>query len=90
MTHFATPARPPLAAASLAEHLRDGPLETLDALRMRAKQLAIAIESDQREYLPELAELVGLAHTAMAEFHEFTRELTTLVDELASAGRSTK
>ena len=93
----ATAARSTLAAAStsLAEHLRYGPLETLDELRRCAKKLAITIEADEREYLAELVELVRLAHTAMAEFHEFTRELTTLVGELAAfgvedAGRSTK
>ena len=86
MKHHATAGRSTLAAAStsLAEHLRYGPLETLDQLRSCAKKLAIAIEAPEREYLAELVQLVRLAHAAMAEFHEFTRELTTLVGELAA------
>ena len=88
MTCFATAARSTLAVAStsLAEHLRDGPLETLEELRSCAKELATTLEMGQSEYLPELVELVRLAHTAMARFHEFTRELTTLVEELAASG----
>ena len=91
MTHVLKDSRSTLAgaSASLARHLRDRPLGTLDELRACAQKLATTIEKDKREYLWELVELVRIAHKAMAEFHEFTHELTILVDEVAREHRNT-
>ena len=90
MTHVLKDSRSTLAgaSASLARHLRDRPLGTLDELRACAQKLATTIEKDKREYLWELVELVRIAHKAMAEFHEFTHELTILVDEVAREHRN--
>jgi hypothetical protein len=71
------------ACASLAEHLRDGPLKTMAELQARAAALAGRIGADDSDAPSELAELVLLAQTAMSQFRELTRELKTLVDALA-------
>jgi hypothetical protein len=65
----------------LAEHLRDGPLKTIAELQARAAALPHAVGADGAA---ELAELVFLAQTAMAQFRELTRELETLVGALAT------
>ena len=72
------------ACASLAEALRAGPLKTMAELEARAGALASRVGSDDREAPNELAELVALAQTAMAQFRRLTRELKTLVDALAA------
>jgi len=85
MNRRATVTRPTTSAAcaSLAEHLRDGPLKTIAELQARAAVLATRIGTDESEATAELAELVLLAQTAMGEFREITRELKALVDALA-------
>lgn len=72
-----------VTAETLADRLREGPLRTLLTLQVRAGMLAADADEDRR--LEKLTELVQLAHVAMAQFHEFTRELQTVVDDLMSA-----
>ena len=85
MTQHSTAAEPAAAATfeSLAQRLLDGPLRTVAALQGRAAELARAAQSGDGDYLGDLTELVHLAQTAMLQFHEFTRELTALVADLA-------
>jgi signal transduction histidine kinase len=71
------------ACATLAEHLRDGPLKTIAELQARAAALAVRIGKNDGDAPDELAELVLLAQTAMAEFRDLTRDLKALVDALA-------
>jgi len=73
----------PVTAETLADHLREGPLRTLLTLQVRAGMLAADADDDRR--LEKLMELVKLAHVAMTQFHEFTRQLQSVVDELTSA-----
>jgi hypothetical protein len=86
MTQHSTAARPAAAPAfeALAQRLLDGPLRTVAALQGRAAELAKAAQSGDGDHLADLTELVHLAQTAMLQFHEFTRELTALVAELAA------
>jgi hypothetical protein len=72
---------------SLAERLRDGPLRTLLTLHVRAGMLAGDIETDDGQRLEKLVELVELARVAMAQFHDFTLEVQSLVDHLSAAAR---
>jgi hypothetical protein len=70
---------------SLAERLREGPLRTLLTLHVRAGMLAGDDETGDRERIEKLVELVQLARVAMAQFHDFTLELQSLIDHLAAA-----
>lgn len=80
-----TPMSQPTAVSveTLADRLREGPLRTLLTLQVRAGMLAADADDDRR--LEKLIELVKLAHVAMTQFHEFTRELQSVVDDLMSA-----
>jgi hypothetical protein len=46
--------------------------------------LAGDTDSDEAQRLEKLVELVQLARVAMAQFHDFTLELQTLIDELSA------
>jgi hypothetical protein len=61
--------------------LRDG-LKTIAELQARAAALASGIGTDAGEAPTELAELVLLAQTAMAQFRVLTQQLKALVDAL--------
>lgn len=78
-----TPQVTAVTAESLADRLREGPLRTLLTLQVRAGMLAADADEDRR--LEKLTELVKLAHVAMTQFHEFTRELQSVVDDLMAA-----
>ena len=72
-----------VTAETLADHLREGPLRTLLTLQVRAGMLAADADDERR--LEKLMELVKLAHVAMTQFHEFTRQLQSVVDDLTAA-----
>lgn len=74
----------PLSIASLADHLRDGPLACLADLQTKAAQLSRAASANDGQQLEQLAEVVQLSQCAMQRFHAFTRDLATLVDDLAA------
>jgi hypothetical protein len=72
-----------VTAEALADRLREGPLRTLLTLQVRVGMLAADADDDRR--IEKLAELVKLTHVAMNQFHEFTLELQSVVDDLMSA-----
>lgn len=74
------------SVAALAKQLRDGPLKSLAALRLRARDLAAADDgsgSERLEHLGDLEEMVLLAQCTMGQFHEFTKELLAHVERVA-------
>ncbi len=75
--------RAPLA--SLANRLRQGPLEALLSLHERAIELAAEGDTDEARQLEQLTELVRLAQLAMDRFQLFNIELKVLVFELGQA-----
>jgi hypothetical protein len=79
--------RPAITFEFLAERLRDGPLRTLLTLDVKAGMLSAEGEGDA-ERVEKLVELVQLARVAMAQFHDFTLELQSLIDQLAAAERN--
>lgn len=82
--HDESTTTPPLA--TLATHLRDGPLQRLLDLQAKTEELASRMHGDDpRQHLEDLAELVELSLAAMEHFHAFTREFQTLVADLADA-----
>ena len=78
-----TPRPASIALQSLADQLREGPLRTLLTLQVRTGMLAADTDDDRR--LEKLVELVDLAHEAMRQFQDVTRELRSVVDELTAA-----
>lgn len=71
-----------LTIESLAERLREGPFRTLLTLHVKAGMLAGDADADERDRIEKLVELVQLARLAMAQFHDFTLELQSLIDHL--------
>lgn len=74
-------------SSSLAERLRDGPLQALVALYFKAMALSNEIEADQGDRLRQLADLVHLTDTATARFQELAVDLNTIIDELTAQQR---
>lgn len=79
------PAEPTLE--SLADQLRDGPLQSLAALQAAAVAMARDIVAGKPDAVAHAPDLVLLAQTATEQFQEFTSSLRTLVDELAARAR---
>ena len=73
--------------SSLAERLRDGPLQALVALYFKAMTVAKEIETQQTDRMQQLGDLVRLSQAATARFQEFTTEVQGLIDELAAQQR---
>ena len=73
-----------LTFESLAERLREGPFRTLLTLHVKAGMLAGDCEGDE-DRIEKLVELVQLARVAMAQFHDFTLELQSLIDHLSAS-----
>lgn len=73
---------------SLAERLREGPFRTLLTLHVKAGMLAGDAETDERDRIEKLIELVQLSRVAMAQFHDFTLELQSLIDHLAASRKT--
>ena len=67
--------------SSLAQKLKDGAVQTMMALQVKANALAADIETDDHR-IQRLADLVYLAHLTMAQFHDFTLELKAMIVEL--------
>ena len=68
--------------ASLAEQLRDGPLQELTVLQREAALLATRSPADPTERLEDLERLVRLSLSAMEHFHAFTREFQAVIRDL--------
>jgi hypothetical protein len=77
----------PRTLTVLAEQLRDGPLQELLELQLRANVLADRLADDPVERLEDLEGLVRLSLSAMEQFHAFTREFAEVVRELTDARR---
>lgn len=83
MSPHPTVRRAPLT--SLANRLRQGPLEALLSLHDKTTLLAAEGETDEARQLEQLTELVRLSQLAMDRFQLFTIELKVLVFELGQA-----
>jgi hypothetical protein len=70
--------------ATLAQQLRDGPLEDLTELHRKATLVSDAGAS-HGERLEQLTELALLSLAAMEHFQAFTRELRAQIADLAGA-----
>jgi allophanate hydrolase subunit 1 len=73
--------------ATLAEQLRDGPIQELMELQHQATELAVRLADSPADQLEDLERLVRLSLSAMQHFHAFTREFGAVVRELADTNR---
>lgn len=71
--------------ATLAEQLRDGPLQELTVLQREATKLALRAGCGPGERLEDLERLVRLSLSAMERFHAFTREFQAVIRDLRDA-----
>ena len=74
--------------ADLATQLRDGPLQELLALQIKATQLAERLADSPAGRIEDLEGLVRLSLSTMEQFHAFTREFAAVLRELTDAHRS--
>lgn len=77
----------PASLAALAEQLRDGPLQELVALQLKATELADRLADSPADRLEDLEKLVRLSLSAMQQFQAFTREFAAVLRELTDAHR---
>lgn len=68
--------------AALAEQLRDGPLQELMELQLRAAELARRPSGTPGHRLEDVADLVQLSISVMEHFHAFTREFQDALRDL--------
>ena len=68
--------------AALAEQLRDGPLQELVQLQLKATELASRPSGTPGHRLEDVADLVQLSISVMEHFHAFTREFQDALREL--------
>lgn len=74
---------------ALAEQLRDGPLQDLLQLQLKATELADRLADSPTDRIEDLERLVRLSLSAMEQFHTFTREFAAVLRELTDAHRDT-
>jgi hypothetical protein len=77
----------PTSLAALAEQLRDGPLQELLELQLKAHLLADRLADSPADRLEDLEGLVRLSLSAMEQFHVFTREFAAVLRDLTDARR---
>ncbi|HEY3519388.1 MAG TPA: hypothetical protein VGL98_20215 [Gammaproteobacteria bacterium] len=80
----------PIAASSLdtlAEQLRDGPLQRLVELQIETTALANRLGDGAPASIEDIEKLVRLSVAAMEHFNAFTRELAATLHELTDAER---
>lgn len=77
----------PTSLVALAEQLRDGPLQDLIALQLKATELADRLADSPADRLEDLEKLVRLSLSAMEQFHAFTREFAAVLRELTDVHR---
>lgn len=77
----------PTSLAALAGQLRDGPLQDLIALQLKATELADRLADSPADRLEDLEQLVRLSMSAMEQFHAFTREFAAVLRELTDVHR---
>ena len=73
--------------ASLAEQLRDGPLQDLVLLQQKATELASQLADQRGDRVEDLEGLLRLSLSAMQQFHAFTRDFAAVLRELTDAHR---
>jgi len=73
--------------AELAEQLRDGPLQDLIRLQLKATELADRLADSPADRIEDLERLVRLSLSTMEQFHAFTREFAAVLRELTDARR---
>jgi hypothetical protein len=70
---------------TLAEQLRDGPLQRLVELQTETTALSDRLANGAPARIQDVEQLVGLSLTAMQHFNAFTRELAAVLRELTDA-----
>jgi hypothetical protein len=75
--------------AALAEQLRDGPLQDMLELQLKAQALAERLADNPADRLEDVEDLLRLSLSAMEQFHAVTRELAAVLRELSDARRHT-
>ena len=73
--------------AELAEQLRDGPLQELIRLQLKATELADRLADSPADRIEDLERLVRLSLSTMEQFHAFTREFAAVLRDLTDAQR---
>jgi hypothetical protein len=77
----------PTSLTALAEQLRDGPLQELLELQLKATELADHLADSPANRIEDIERLVRLSLSAMEQFHAFTREFTAVLREITDARR---
>ena len=72
--------------SALTQKLKNGPVQTMMTLQVKALALAADIETND-DRIQHLADLVYLAQVTMTQFHEFTLELKAMIVELEAEQR---
>lgn len=72
---------------TLAEQLRDGPLQRLVELQIETTALADRLGDGAPAKIEDVQQLVRLSLSAMEHFNVFTRELAAVLRELTDAER---
>jgi hypothetical protein len=83
----AAPASASTSLATLAAQLRDGPLQNLLELQLKATELAHRLAENPTDRIEDLEQLVRLSLSTMEQFHAFTREFAAVLHELTDAQR---
>jgi hypothetical protein len=73
--------------ATLAEQLRDGPLQDLIELQLKAAELANRLEDSPADRIEDIELLVRMSLSTMERFHAFTREFAAALRELTDVHR---
>ena len=77
----------PSSLATLAEQLRDGPLQRLVELQIETTALAHRLGDGAPARIEDIEQLVRLSISAMEHFNAFSREFATVLRELTDAKR---
>jgi hypothetical protein len=85
MTDQANAEPTPRSLASLAQQLRDGPLQELTELHRKATLASDTVHTGHAARLEHLTELALLSLAAMEHFQAFTRELRAQIAGLVGA-----
>ena len=85
-TEYRTPATT-TSLATLAQQLRDGPLQQLLELQAQIAELTEHVTDCPTSRVEDLERLVRLSVSAMEHFNAFTREFTAVLREITDAHR---
>ena len=77
----------PSSLTTLAEELRDGPLQRLVELQIETTALANRLGDGSPASIEDVEKLVRLSVSAMEHFNAFTRELAASLRELTDSER---